>query len=151
MRPAEDTAAWVVVDGCKSASRTLHVAASSTVSPILDYFTDVATSSGEYAEAVLALLRRHITALVFHYKDPEQFTPLANALVTHLGAHVSSIASTDASIDGGDQEKGRLKRMLLVCGVACSVRQGTRMSTLLTHLPALPLIPALQSTLLQHT
>ncbi|KZT64878.1 hypothetical protein DAEQUDRAFT_769307 [Daedalea quercina L-15889] len=133
-----DACAWVFVSACKSVSQTLHTATASIIQPLVGYYV-----GAEDEEAAYTLVRRVLTALIHHCKDKEQFSGIADVLVAKFEECVKEPA---------DEE--RLRRMLEVASVVCSVRQGSRLSskqlsTLLSHFPSLPLTALLHVAVLK--
>lgn len=95
----------------QSVSQTLHTATTSIIRPLVDYYV-----GAEDEEAAYTLVRRVLTALIHHCKDKEQFSGVADMLVAQFEERVK---------DPTDEE--RLRRVLEVASVVCSVRQGSRM------------------------
>lgn len=123
-----DACAWVFVSACKvrrtdfpgcihilsivqSVSQTLHTATTSIIRPLAEYYVDA-----DDEEATYTLVRRVLTALIHHCKDKEQFSSVADMLVAQFDQLVK---------DHIDEE--RLRRMLEIASVVCSVRQGSRL------------------------
>ncbi|KAI0316098.1 armadillo-type protein [Amylostereum chailletii] len=137
----EDACAWTVVFACKSVSQTLHTASPSIISPLLSSHLDVSEASQTHT-----LIRRVLTALIHHCKGPEQFSPVAEILLSKL-----------IDVNKKDNSNGAepLRRILGIIAVICSVRQGSRLSakqlaTVATQFPSLPLTPSLHNDLLYH-
>lgn len=85
-----------------------------------------------------------LIALIHHCKDKDQFTGVADVLV--------NIFEEEGTKELTNEE--RLRRMLEVASVACSIRQGSRMSpkhlsTMLSRFPSLPLTPPLHPAILK--
>jgi len=129
----EDTAAWVTVFACKvsllvfvsfihfltlcacqSVSQTLHTATVSLFTPLLTYHL-----ACESPDATHTLIRRVLTALIHHVKSADQFAVIGDVLVNQLIPLAQCTTTDDKQI--------RLRRMLDILSVPCSVRQGSRM------------------------
>ena len=74
----------------------------------------------ENPDVTYTLIRRVLTALIHHVKNADQFSPLADVLVQQFCA-IATCSSTDI-------KQERLRRILEVISVPCSVRQGSRLS-----------------------
>ncbi|KAF8805205.1 hypothetical protein BYT27DRAFT_7105392 [Phlegmacium glaucopus] len=142
----EDASAWALVFACKSVSQTLHTCAISIFTPLLEYHL----SSSANTSTTYTLIRRTLTALVHHVKNAEQFALLGDLIVQKFS---ELLKSTDIK---SELDVERLRKMIEVVGVVCSVRQGSRltgsqMSLLFAQLDALPLtIPDLHRALLRY-
>ncbi|PCH35509.1 hypothetical protein WOLCODRAFT_125910, partial [Wolfiporia cocos MD-104 SS10] len=133
--PLQDACAWAFVFACKSVSQTLHTATASLVGPMLKYHLACASPEGSYTA-----IRRVLTALIHHCKGPEQFAPVADVLVAQF------LECTPACAEESGEE--RLRRALEVVSIACSVRQGSRMTAkqlqvLLAKFDSIPLTESL--------
>ncbi|KZT04836.1 uncharacterized protein LAESUDRAFT_682314 [Laetiporus sulphureus 93-53] len=138
-----DACVWVYVSACKSVSQTLHTSTSSLFRPLLSYYLECGTP-----EMSLKLIRRVMTALIHHCKDSEQFSSVAEVVLEQF--------LQCAKAESGDADEERLRRMLEVAAVACSVRQGSRMThkqllTMLSEFDKIPLTDALHSSVLKFT
>ncbi|KAI0705265.1 armadillo-type protein [Cerioporus squamosus] len=130
-----DVCAWIFVTACKSVSQTLHTVTASLVTPLLEYYL-----SCDDSEDAFTLVRRVLTALIHHCKGAEQFSPVSDAVVKKYTENVK----------GSDEE--RIRRILEVVSVVCSVRQGSRMShkqlgTLLAEYATIPMTDSLHPAL----
>ncbi|OBZ65821.1 U3 small nucleolar RNA-associated protein 20 [Grifola frondosa] len=128
-----DACAWIFVSACKSVSQTLHTATTTLIAPLVKYHLTC-----DAPEASYTLIRRVLTALIHHCKGAEQFSPISDLLVKE----------TVQIVNAGDEEQ--LRRILEVVSVACSVRQGSRVThkqllTLLAQFPSLPLTDTLHN------
>ena len=95
----------------QSVSQTLHTATTSIIRPLVEYYI-----VAEDEEAAYTLVRRVLTALIHHCKDREQFSAVADMLVAQFEERVKDCS-----------DEGKLRRVLEVASVVCSVRQGSRM------------------------
>ena len=102
----------IVADANQSVVHSLHTATLSLFAPLLRYHLTCASPEGSYT-----LIRRVMTALIHHCKDAQQFAPIADRLVEQFVTCVESPANEE-----------QLRRILEVATVACSVRQGSRLS-----------------------
>ncbi|KAG6840218.1 hypothetical protein C0991_008139 [Blastosporella zonata] len=144
----DDAAAWVVVFACKSVSQTLHTATPSLFAPLL-----AAHMASDDPEVTHTLIRRALTALIHHVKNPTAFAPLADLLVQQFTVIIGGLEDTSPSTASDDFVE-RLRRMLETLSIPTAVRQGSRMtqnqlSLLLTALPKIPLLPILLPALLK--
>lgn len=132
----EVAAAWVLVFACKvsiprflrfqytdrasrhmqSVSSTLHTTSPPIMGPLIDCYL-----SCENPDLLYTLLRRTLTSMIHHCKGAEQFSGIAEILTTQLLTTVSQSPSNDAEVE-------RLRRILQLISVVCSVRQGSRLS-----------------------
>lgn len=135
----ENTSAWTLVFACKacivtirfeyeftlthqqSVSQTLHTSTTSIFLPVLDYY--LSTSSN--TNTTYTLIRRSLTALIHHVKNAEQFELLGDLIVQNF---FDILKSTDIS---SESDIERLRKMIEVVGVVCSVRQGSRLNGML--------------------
>lgn len=146
----EDASAWILIFVCKSVSQTLHTTSPSIIAPIFDHYLSSATppsTSSNPEDLLYNLLRRTLTALIHHCAGPEQFSPIADVLVKHVeDALAQSHPSKDApeecvpgelqehdrqANEGADQDvehRERVRRVLRLAAIVCSVRQGSRLS-----------------------
>ncbi|PIL29525.1 hypothetical protein GSI_08333 [Ganoderma sinense ZZ0214-1] len=132
-----DACAWIFVTACKSVSQTLHTVTSSLVSPLVQYYLDA-----DSPEEAFTLVRRVLTALIHHCKGADQFSAVSDAVVKRYEEVVKS----------ADEE--RIRRILEVVTVVCSVRQGSRMShkqlgALLSGYLTIPVKDSLHASLLK--
>ncbi|KAI0753565.1 hypothetical protein C8Q80DRAFT_1342693 [Daedaleopsis nitida] len=132
-----DVCAWIFVTACKSVSQTLHTVTESLVAPLIQYYL-----SCDVPDDVYTLVRRVLTALIHHCKGAEQFSPASDAVVRQFLKVVKT----------SDEE--RIRRMLEVASIVCSVRQGSRMThkqlgSLLAEYGAIPLTDALHTSLVK--
>jgi hypothetical protein len=131
----ENASAWALVFACKvciviiclninslthqqSVSQTLHTSTASIFTPLLDYY--ISTNSN--TNTTYTLIRRSLTALVHHVKNAEQFELLGDLIVRKF---LDLLKSTDMS---SETDVERLRKMIEVVGVVCSVRQGSRLN-----------------------
>lgn len=105
----------------QSVSQTLHTCTTSIFAPLLEYHL----SSSASTNATCILIRRTLTALVHHVKGDEQFVLLGDLIVQRLS---DLLKSTDPN---SDSDVERLRKMIEVVGVVCSVRQGSRLNGML--------------------
>ncbi|KAJ3843214.1 hypothetical protein F5878DRAFT_721627 [Lentinula raphanica] len=140
----DDAAAWCLASACKSVSQTLHTVTPSLITPLLEFHL-----SCEESDASYTLIRRVFTALIHHVKGADQFSSVAELVVTQY-AQISS------SAEDGREEK--LRRILEVAAVVASVRNGSRLApAYLTQLYAstmsinLPVSSHLHSAMLKFT
>ena len=134
----ENTSAWALVFACKvyiviiylslispthqqSVSQTLHTSTASIFTPLLDYH--LSTSSN--TNMTYTLIRRSLTALIHHVKNTEQFELLSHLIVRKF---LDLLKSSDMS---SESDVERLRKMIEVVGVVCSVRQGSRLNGML--------------------
>lgn len=75
----------------------------------------------ENPDSLYTLLRRTLTSIIHHCKGAEQFSGIGDILITRFLTAVSQSPSNDA-------ETERLRRILQLVSVVCSVRQGSRLS-----------------------
>jgi len=133
----ENASAWALVFACKvciphnpllsikiidplnqSVSQTLHTCAISIFMPLLEYHL----SSSANTSTTYTLIRRTLTALVHHVKNAEQFALLGDLIVQKFS---ELLKSTDIK---SEPDVERLRKMMEVVGVVCSVRQGSRLN-----------------------
>jgi len=117
----EDASAWALVFACKSVSQTLHTCTISIFMPLLEYHL----SSSANTSTTNTLIRRTLTALVHHVKNAEQFELLSNLIVQKFS---ELLKLTDIK---SESDVERLRKMIEVVGVVCSVRQGSRLTGML--------------------
>ncbi|OCH91059.1 hypothetical protein OBBRIDRAFT_887230 [Obba rivulosa] len=134
-----DSCAWIFVYACKSVSQTLHTATPSIFKPLLQYHLACADPAASFT-----LVRRLLTALIHHCKSSEQFTPLADVLLVFF----------TQVLQASEPDREHLRRILEVVSIACSVRQGSRLTpqhlyAILTPFPTLPLTDELHDALLK--
>lgn len=131
----------------KSVSQTLHTTAPSLLRPLLDYHLMTASDS-EAVQDSFTILRRVLTALTHHCKNAEQFLPIMEILLEHLAR------LTEQNSAFLDNEHERLRRLLEVLTVPCSVRSGSRLtashiSTILSQLLTLPISDTLRDAIVK--
>lgn len=85
--------------------------------PLLEYHL----SSSANTSTTNTLIRRTLTALVHHVKNAEQFELLSNLIVQKFS---ELLKLTDIK---SESDVERLRKMIEVVGVVCSVRQGSRL------------------------
>lgn len=117
----DDASAWVLVYACKSVSQTLHTSTPSIINPLINYYL----KTTDNPEATFSVIRRTLTALVHHVKNAEQFYVLGNVVLQQLK---NATATATAAEDGDGDEEERVRRMLGVATIVCSVRQGSRLT-----------------------
>ena len=79
----------------------------------MQYYLDTGADS---LDDTFTLLRRVLTALIHHCKSAEQFSPVSDVVVKRYEDVIKSA------------DEGRVRHILEVAGIVCSVRQGSRMS-----------------------
>jgi U3 small nucleolar RNA-associated protein 20 len=107
----------------QSVSQTLHTSTASIFTPLLDYH--LSTSSNINTNTTYTLIRRSLTALIHHVKNAEQFESLGDLIVQKF---LKQLKSTDMS---SESDVERLRKMIEVMGVVCSVRRGSRLNGML--------------------
>ncbi|KAF8623398.1 hypothetical protein AX17_007436 [Amanita inopinata Kibby_2008] len=133
--------ATALVHACRSVSQTLHTCTASLFNPLLSYHLTTSTSP----DLTHTLIRRSLTAFIHHVKSADQFTVLADLLVKHLDITLKQYAEHEPSSAAQSpvSKREKIRRIVEVLAVACSVRQGTRLTRnleqLFTYLPSLPL------------
>ena len=75
----------------------------------------------ENPDLLYTLLRRTLTSIIHHCKGAEQFSAVAEILAARVSTTVTQPPSNDAEVE-------RLRRILQLISVVCSVRQGSRLS-----------------------
>ena len=98
-------------------SQTLHTVSPYIVAALIDGHLESNAPSQTHT-----CVRRVLTALIHHCRGADQFTPAADVLASHLDTTTSNLES-EPSID-----YVKLVRMLDILSVACSVRQGSRLT-----------------------
>ncbi|KAI0070349.1 hypothetical protein K474DRAFT_1670178 [Panus rudis PR-1116 ss-1] len=136
-----DVGAWVFISCFKSVSQTLHTVTSSVFAPLVRYHLDCEESD---VERTFTILRRVLTALAHHCKTAEQYSPVADFLVEFF---TNTTEENTNSVE-------RIRRLLELVTVVCSVRQGSRLtgkqlSSVVTRFQTLPLTDALHTSLLK--
>ena len=79
----------------------------------------------ENTHTTYTLIRRTLTALVHHVKNAEQFALLGDLIIQKF---TELLKSTDIK---SESDIERLRKMIEVVGVICSVRQGSRLNGML--------------------
>ena len=108
----------------QSVSQTLHTCTASLFRPLLIYHITSSTTS----ERTHTLIRRSLTAFIHHVKSADQFSPVAEILISQFDltlrwySDASSVSQTTVPVHE------QLRRVLEVIAVPCSVRQGSRLS-----------------------
>jgi U3 small nucleolar RNA-associated protein 20 len=105
----------------QSVSQTLHTCTPSIFTPLLEYHL----SSNTNTHTTHTIIRRSLTALVHHVKNAEQFELLADLIIQKFS---DLLKSTDIN---SESDVERLRKMIEVVGVVCSVRQGSRLNSML--------------------
>ena len=105
----------------QSVSQTLHTCTTSIFTPLLDYHLSLM----ENTTTTYTLIRRTLTALVHHVKNAEQFALLGDLIIQKFS---ELLKSTDIK---SESDIERLRKMIEVVGVICSVRQGSRLNGML--------------------
>ncbi|PFH47399.1 hypothetical protein AMATHDRAFT_67804 [Amanita thiersii Skay4041] len=142
LEDVEDTCAFSLAFACKSVSQTLHTCTPSLIEPLLSYHLNSSTTP----ERTQTFIRRCLTAFIHHVKSADQFTVVADLLLKHLDVSLELYAQPGSSSHAQSPivPAERLRRMLEVITVPCSVRQGSRLShahltQLFSSLSSLPL------------
>ena len=132
----ESASAWMLVFACKvgmpyflhlqcadslsrdtqSVSSTLHTTSPSIMGLVIDCYLTCETP-----DLLYTLLRRTLTSIIHHCKSAEQFSGIAEILIARFLTAVSQSPSNDTEVE-------RLRRILQLISVVCSVRQGSRLS-----------------------
>lgn len=105
----------------QSVSQTLHTSTASIFTPLLEYYL----STNSNSNTTYTLIRRSLTALIHHVKNAEQFESLGDLIVQKF---FDVLKSTDMN---SESDVERLRKMIEVVGVVCSVRQGSRLNGML--------------------
>ena len=92
----------------------LHTIAPTILSPLLRFYIE-----SEDSDIAFTTTRRVLTALIHHCKSAEQFTPLSDLLVKKV-------------VDTPKEDTEAFKRLLEAVVVICSVRQGSRLTGILS-------------------
>ncbi|KAG9309435.1 hypothetical protein JVU11DRAFT_10689 [Chiua virens] len=137
----EIASAWMLIFACKSVSSTLHTTSSSIIRPLIDCYLTSPDPGPLYT-----LLRRTLTSIIHHCKDAVQFSGVADPLITLFSTIVNQPPSNEVEIE-------RLRRILELISVVCSVRQGSRLtpshlSQLASALPNIQICAPIETALL---
>ena len=126
---SQDVGAWVLVTACKvrriahhlsgwvtqiytqSVSQTLHTTTKSLFIPVVRHYL-----TSEDHDHIYTVLRRSLTALAHHCKTPEQYSPAVESFIEEF-------------VSAERQDVERLRRLLEILTVPCSVRQGARLTS----------------------
>ncbi|KAG9319004.1 hypothetical protein JVU11DRAFT_1124 [Chiua virens] len=137
----EIPSAWMLIFACKSVSSTLHTTSPSIIRPLIDCYLTSPDPGPLYT-----LLRRTLTSIIHHCKDADQFSGIADPLITLFSTIVNQPPSNEVEIE-------RLRRILELISVVCGVRQGSRLmsshlSQLASALPNIRICPPIKTALL---
>ncbi|KAL4079019.1 armadillo-type protein [Scleroderma citrinum] len=134
----EDATTWMLIFACKSIAQSLHTTSASLVAPLIDDYL-----ASDSPDPLYTLLRRTLTSLTHHCNGPEGFSTVAEAITSRFGSTVTR----------SPQDIERIRRMLLLVSVVCSVRRGSRLSgpqlsQLASTLESIPILPSIEPALL---
>lgn len=110
----------------------------------MEYYLSAAPGS-EALQDAFTVIRRLLTALTHHCKSAEQFSPISDVLYEYL--------ATSVKVNDAVQEE-RLRRIIEVLAVPCSVRGGSRigsnhLSTILSQILLVTLTDELHESFLK--